>query len=74
MSETTMHSVGFSPCITHSGEEPMLGEDTGLVLWYRTYALGDTVLEGLEKAAREDKIALWTDPQPVPPWEWRKRK
>jgi hypothetical protein len=32
MSETTMHSVGFSPCITHSGEEPMLGEDTGLVL------------------------------------------
>jgi hypothetical protein len=28
MSETTMHSVGSSPGITHSGEEPMLREDT----------------------------------------------
>ena len=28
MSETTTHSIGSSPCITHSGEEPMLGADT----------------------------------------------
>ncbi len=28
MSEPTLHSVGFSPCITHRGEEPMLGADT----------------------------------------------
>ena len=28
MSETTIHSVGSSPYATHSGEEPMLGEDT----------------------------------------------
>jgi endonuclease YncB( thermonuclease family) len=41
--------------------------------WYRKYAPGDTVLEGLEKAAREARIGLWADPQPVPPWEWRKR-
>jgi endonuclease YncB( thermonuclease family) len=35
--------------------------------WYRKYAPGDTVLEGLETEAREDRKGLWTDPQPVPP-------
>lgn len=32
----------------------------------------DTVLEQLEKDAREEKKGLWADPHPVPPWEWRK--
>jgi hypothetical protein len=31
------------------------------------------VLEGLEKEASEAKKGLWADPQPVPPWEWRKK-
>lgn len=42
--------------------------------WYRKYAPGDTVLEQLETDAREGRKGLWVDPQPVPPWEWRKRK
>ena len=42
--------------------------------WYWKYAPGDTVLEGFEKEAREELKRLWADPQPVPPWEWRKRK
>ena len=46
----------------------------GWCWWYRKYAPGDTVLEGLEKDAREGRKGLWVDPQPVPPWEWRKRK
>ena len=46
----------------------------GWCWWYQKYAPGDTVLEGLEKEAREAKKGLWADPHPVPPWEWRKRK
>jgi len=45
----------------------------GWYLWYRKYAPGDTVLEGLEHEAREGRKGLWADPQPVPPWEGRKR-
>jgi micrococcal nuclease len=44
----------------------------GCCWWYRKYALGDTVLEGLETEAREGRKGLWADPQPVP-WEWQKR-
>jgi endonuclease YncB( thermonuclease family) len=43
----------------------------GWCWWYRKYAPGDTVLEGLETEAREARKGLWADPQPVPPWEWR---
>lgn len=45
----------------------------GWCWWYRKYAPGDTILEGLEKEARDAKKGLWADPQPVPPWQWRKR-
>jgi len=45
----------------------------GWCWWYRKYAPGDTELEKLEKDARDAKKGLWADPQPVPPWEWRKR-
>ena len=40
----------------------------GWCWWYRKYALGDTVLEGLEKEARKAKKGLWADPAPFPPW------
>ena len=46
----------------------------GVCWWYKKYAPGGTVLEGLEAEAREAKKGLWADPQPVPPWAWRKRK
>jgi endonuclease YncB( thermonuclease family) len=41
----------------------------GWCWWYRKYAPGDMVLEGLEKAAREGRKGLWADANPVPPWE-----
>jgi micrococcal nuclease len=37
--------------------------------WYRKYAPGNTVLEGLETEAREARIGLWIDPAPIPPRE-----
>ena len=46
----------------------------GWCWWFRRCAPGDTMLEGLEKEAREARIVLWQDPEPIPPWEWRKRR
>ena len=44
----------------------------GWCWWYRKYAPLNTELEQLERSAREAKKGLWADPQPVPPWEWRR--
>jgi micrococcal nuclease len=48
--------------------------ENGWCWWYRKYAPRDTVLERLEKEAREGKKGLWADPAPVPPWVYRKAK
>jgi endonuclease YncB( thermonuclease family) len=45
----------------------------GLCWWDRGYAPDDTMLEGLEKKAREAKKGLWADPASIPPWKWRKQ-
>ena len=45
----------------------------GWCWWYRKYARGDTVLQGLEKEARETMKGLWVGQTHIPPWEWRKR-
>lgn len=44
----------------------------GWCWWYRKYAPGDTMLEKLEADAREVKAGLWKDPNPIPPWVFRK--
>jgi endonuclease YncB( thermonuclease family) len=50
----------------------MLAKD-GWCWWYRKHAPGGGILEELETRARAAGLGLWADPQPVPPWEWRKR-
>lgn len=46
----------------------------GWCWWYRKYAPGDAELEKLEMEARKANKGLWADQDPVPPWEWRKKK
>jgi micrococcal nuclease len=43
----------------------------GLAWWYRKYS-DDVILAVLELEAQLERRGLWTDPHPIPPWEWRK--
>jgi len=43
----------------------------GLAWWYRKYAPGLDEFKDLEKKAREAKLGLWREENPMPPWEWR---
>jgi endonuclease YncB( thermonuclease family) len=43
----------------------------GMAWHYKKYSSDSTYAE-LENQARKNKIGLWKDPNPIPPWEWRK--
>lgn len=45
----------------------------GYAWWYRQYSK-DARLGDLEDEARLAQRGLWADPEPVPPWEWRRIK
>ena len=46
----------------------------GWCWWFIKYAPNNQVLKNLEKQARKQKLGLWIDPNPVPPWEFRKAR
>ena len=46
----------------------------GLAWWYRQHAQNIGTLRQLEAGAREAKRGLWSQPNPVPPWEWRRTR
>lgn len=46
---------------------------TGFAWHYKQYSKS-LELARLEAGARAARIGLWADPDPVPPWEWRKRR
>lgn len=51
----------------------------GLAWWYRYYAAEQTEqdrhrYEFAEYEARARKAGLWVDANPLPPWDWRRRK
>ncbi len=50
----------------------------GMAWWYRKYAKEQPPedrgrYEFEEQEARARRVGLWQDPDPVPPWEWRRR-
>ncbi len=45
----------------------------GFAWVYRKYS-NDPELLRLEAQAREKGLGLWADPNPIPPWEWRRGK
>lgn len=46
----------------------------GMAWYYVKYGKGYEVLAGAEAEAKRARRGLWVDPEPVPPWEWRKSK
>lgn len=42
----------------------------GLAWHYVKYSK-DSILQGLEDKARLNRIGLWQDKNPIPPWDWR---
>ena len=48
----------------------MVGQ--GAAWWYRDYAPTDGRLARLESEAKATRRGLWSQPNPVPPWVWRK--
>ena len=45
----------------------------GMAWAYARY-LTDPRIQAMEIAARRERLGLWADAHPVPPWEWRKAK
>ena len=43
----------------------------GMAWHYKRYS-NDSVYAQLEKEARAQKIGLWQDSNPIPPWNWRR--
>ncbi len=42
--------------------------------WHFIKYSKDSLLQRMEDSARKNKVGLWKDPQPIPPWKWRSRK
>ena len=50
----------------------------GMCWWYRKYAHEQSPVDRVlyadaEGEAREQRRGLWSDREPVPPWEWRRK-
>lgn len=63
-------TVGEVTCAGTNANETMVR--SGFAWVYRKYAKGYGHLYPLEENAKAAKNGLWADPNPMPPWEWRK--
>ena len=46
----------------------------GWCWWYQQYAPDNVMLAELQRRARRSRLGLWADPDPVPPWLYRRLK
>lgn len=46
--------------------------ETGMAWWYYRYADNDKALQRAEQKARDRRLGLWSKPNPVAPWEFRR--
>ena len=65
--------------IDEKGDANLALVRSGMRWWYRKYACEQTpvdrvLYEEAEMKAGQEKARLWRDPDPVSPWEWRKRR
>ena len=45
---------------------------SGYAWWYQHYAPHERTLASSEQQARDQKLGLWAQADPVPPWDWRR--
>ena len=48
--------------------------ETGNVWYYKQYAKGQYDYANAEKRAKENRIGLWKDKSPTPPWQYRREQ
>jgi len=65
-------SVGDVDCAGINANQAMI--ESGLAWVYRKYDKGHEHLYALEEEARNARRGLWTDTNPIAPWDWRKAK
>jgi len=42
--------------------------------WWHEHTSKDEMLRGIEEEARRGRRGLWEDPDPLPPWEFKRKK
>lgn len=62
-------TVGDVTCDDLHANEEMVRSGHAWV--YRHYDKGFEHFYAIEEAAKEEKLGLWADDSPMPPWEWR---
>lgn len=65
-------SVGDVDCAGINANQQMI--QSGLAWVYRKYDKGHAHLYAFEEDARNARLGLWADSNPVAPWDWRKAK
>lgn len=57
-----------------NGTDASAGQVSDGLAWVFDRYVRDRSLYRLQDAARSSRAGLWADPEPVPPWEWRRER